>query len=667
MAHSKYAKMVNTPLGAVKWTGGFWGERFNVYSNTSLQSMWATWSNPDISHGFRNFEIAAGTCEGEHWGPPFHDGDMYKWLEAVAAVYAVNKDPELDALMDKFIEQVVKAQRADGYIHTPVIIEERNKGIDTHSEHRDQTVIGTKVGAEDEKGAFANRLNFETYNLGHLMMAGITHYRATGKRTLFDAAIKATDFLCHFYETASAELARNAICPSHYMGVVEMYRATGNPRYLELSKNLIDIRGMVENGTDDNQDRIPFREQYNAMGHAVRANYLYAGVADVYAETGEAQLMKNLTSIWNDIVNRKMYVTGACGALYDGTSPDGTCYEPDSIQKVHQSYGRAYQLPNSTAHNETCANIGNMLFNWRMLESTGDAKYADIVETALYNSVLSGVSLDGKRYFYTNPLRLSDDFPYTLRWPRERQEYISCFCCPPNTLRTICEAQNYAYTVSENALWCNLYGQSELTTKLGKHDLEVSQVTGYPYDGKVMLTFRAVPKKQEMALHLRIPAWCDRATVKVNGEVVDVPVKANTYATLNRVWKKGDVVELDMEMRVKLMESNPLVEETRNQVVVKRGPLVYCLEGMDVADGRRIDDVLIPSTIQFTPTEITIDGSKMLALDGEARLMDEASWDNVLYREVGKADRTVKIRLIPYFAWGNRGKSEMTVWMPLAK
>ena len=667
MAHSKYAKMVNTPLGAVKWTGGFWGERFNVYSNTSLQSMWATWSNPDISHGFRNFEIAAGTCEGEHWGPPFHDGDMYKWLEAVAAVYAVNKDPELDALMDKFIEQVVKAQRADGYIHTPVIIEERNKGIDTHSEHRDQTVIGTKVGAEDEKGAFANRLNFETYNLGHLMMAGITHYRATGKRTLFDAAIKATDFLCHFYETASAELARNAICPSHYMGVVEMYRATGNPRYLELAKNLIDIRGMVENGTDDNQDRIPFREQYNAMGHAVRANYLYAGVADVYAETGEAQLMKNLTSFWIDIVNRKMYVTGACGALYDGTSPDGTCYEPDSIQKVHQSYGRAYQLPNSTAHNETCANIGNMLFNWRMLESTGDAKYADIVETALYNSVLSGVSLDGKRYFYTNPLRLSDDFPYTLRWPRERQEYISCFCCPPNTLRTICEAQNYAYTVSENALWCNLYGQSELTTKLGKHDLEVSQVTGYPYDGKVMLTFRAVPKKQEMALHLRIPAWCDRATVKVNGEVVDVPVKANTYATLNRGCKKGDVVELDMEIRGKRMEANPLVEETRNQVVVKRGPLVYCLEGMDVADGRRIDDVLIPSTIQFTPTEITIDGSKMIALDGEARLMDEASWDNVLYREVGKADRTVKIRLIPYFAWGNRGKSEMTVWMPLAK
>lgn len=387
MSQSRFAKMANTELGAVHWTDGFWGDRFNVYSHTSLQSMWDTWNNPDVSHGFRNFEIAAGVCEGEHWGPPFHDGDMYKWMEGVASVYAVTKDPELDKLMDHFIEHVVKAQRADGYIHTPVIIEEKNKGIDTHSDKQQQTVIGTKVGGEDEKGAFANRLNFETYNLGHLMMAGIIHRRATGKTTLFDAAVKATDFLCHFYETASAELARNAICPSHYMGVVEMYRATGNPRYLELSKNLIDIRGMVENGTDDNQDRIPFRQQYNAMGHAVRSNYLYAGVTDVYAETGEDQLMKNLTSIWKDIVTRKMYVTGACGALYDGTSPDGTCYEPDSIQKVHQSYGRPYQLPNSTAHNETCANIGNMLFNWRMLEVTGDAKYADIVETALYNSV----------------------------------------------------------------------------------------------------------------------------------------------------------------------------------------------------------------------------------------------------------------------------------------
>ena len=668
MSESRNAVMTNTPLDAVKWTGGFWGERFNVYSGTSLESMWETWSNPDISHGFRNFEIAAGTCDGEHWGPPFHDGDMYKWLEAVAAVYAVNKDPKLDALMDKFIEQVVKAQREDGYIHTPVIIDERNRGIDTHAHHKEQTVIGTKVGGEDEKGAFANRLNFETYNLGHLMMAGIVHRRATGKNTLFDAAVKATDFLCNFYETASAELARNAICPSHYMGVVEMYRETGNPRYLDLANNLINIRGLVENGTDDNQDRIPFRDQYNAMGHAVRANYLYAGVADLFAETGEEQLMKNLTSIWDDIVNRKMYITGACGALYDGTSPDGTCYEPDSIQKVHQSYGRPYQLPNSTAHNETCANIGNMLFNWRMLESTGDAKYADIVETALYNSVLSGVSLDGKRYFYTNPLRISDNLPYTLRWPKTREEYISCFCCPPNTLRTICEAQNYAYTVNDSTLWCNLYGDNELSTSLGKNrNLIVKQNTLYPFDGLVELTMVQVPKKGDLALKLRVPSWCDKGVVKINGETQDVAITPDTYITLNRKWKAGDKVTFDMDMRTKLMEANPLAEEIRNHTAVKRGPLVYCLESIDIEGGKSIDDILIPADAQFTTKEINIDGSRITALETTARLADNGNWTGKLYREVGSADKPVKVTLIPYYAWGNRDKAEMSVWLPLAR
>ena len=667
MSNSRFAKMHNTELGAVRWTNGFWGDRFAVCKDTMLLSMWNTWNNPDVSHGFRNFEIAAGTCPGEHWGPPFHDGDFYKWLEGVASVYAVTKDPKLNALMDKAIAQITLAQREDGYIHTPVIIEERNKGIDSHKKH-DHTVIGTKVGAEDEKGAFANRLNFETYNLGHLMMAGITHYRATGKKTLFDVAVKATDFLCHFYETASAELARNAICPSHYMGVVEMYRATGNPRYLELSQNLIEIRGMVEHGTDDNQDRVPFSQQKQAMGHAVRANYLYAGVADVYAETGDKLLMENLQSIWKDIVTRKMYVTGACGALYDGTSPDGTCYEPDSIQKVHQSYGRPFQLPNSTAHNETCANIGNMLFNWRMLQTTGEAKYAEIVETCLYNSVLSGVSLDGKRYFYTNPLRISNDLPYTLRWPKERMEYISCFCCPPNTLRTVCQAQNYAYTVSKEGIWCNLYGGSELETALADGSkVKLTQVTDYPWDGSVLLTIEQAPKKKAFSLYLRVPGWCDHATLKVNGEVVKTNLSADSFAEVNRIWKKGDKVEFVMDMTVKLLESNPLVEETRNQTVVKRGPLVYCLESIDIEGGQPIDDVLIPADIQLTPKKITIDGSPIVALEGTARLLPRNSWKDTLYREVSQTSKPVNIRLIPYYAWGNRGKAEMTVWMPLVR
>jgi hypothetical protein len=661
---SKYAKMISTNIDAVHWTNGFWAERYTIFKDTMILSMWKTIDNPDISHMYRNFEVATGDIEGDHWGPPFHDGDFYKWLEGVASVYAVTKDPKLDSLMDKIIAVIVKVQRADGYIHTPVIIAELHKGIDSHK--IDNTIVGTKVGTAD-KGAFNNRLNFETYNLGHLMMAGIIHKRATGKTTLFNAAVKATDFLCHFYETSSAELARNAICPSHYMGVVEMYRATGNPRYLALAKNLIDIRGVVEKGTDDNQDRIPFRQQKQAMGHAVRANYLYAGVADVYAETGEKVLLDNLESIWTDITTRKMYVTGACGALYDGTSPDGTNYTPDSIQKVHQAYGRAYQLPNSTAHNETCANIGNMLFNWRMLQVTADAKYADILETALYNSVLSGVSLDGKRFFYTNPLRISNDFPYKLRWPKERTEYISCFCCPPNTVRTLCEAQDYAYSLGKNSVYCNLYGGSQLETLLnGKDRIKLTQTTNYPWDGNIKILVEKTPEKV-FSLFLRIPEWCEKATLAVNGQKIESENKANSYMEINRKWKKGDVVELVLDMPVKLLESNPLVEETRNQTCVKRGPLVYCLEGMDIQGGKKIDDVMIPADIKFTLRKTLIDGSPIVVLDGKAQLANEESWNNTLYRPVSDSDKTVNITLIPYYAWGNRGKAEMTVWMPLAR
>ena len=662
---SKYTKLSSTDIDAVHWNNGFWGERFAVFKDTMILSMWKTFNDTTLSHSFQNFQVAAGELKGVHHGPPFHDGDFYKWLEAVASVYGVTKDPKLDQLMDRIIATITKVQRADGYIHTPVVIAEMNKGVDSHKQ--DQEVTGTQTGKKNDK-AFENRLNFETYNLGHLMTAACIHKRATGKTTLFNVAIKATDFLCHFYETASAELARNAICPSHYMGVVEMYRETKNPRYLELSKNLIDIRGMVENGTDDNQDRIPFRKQYQAMGHAVRANYLYAGVADVYAETGEEQLMKNLTSIWSDIVNRKMYVTGACGALYDGTSPDGTFYRPDSIQKVHQSYGRAFQLPNTTAHNETCANIGNMLFNWRMLQVTGEAKYADIVETALYNSVLSGISLDGKRFFYTNPLRISQDFPYTLRWSKERETYIKmCNCCPPNTVRTLCEAQNYAYSLGNNSVWCNLYGGSQLQTLLnGKYKIILTQVSDYPWDSNIKISIENAPKKA-FSLYLRIPEWCEKATVTVNGQLLSAENKANSYTEINRVWKKGDVVELVLDMPVKLLESNPLVEETRNQTCVKRGPIVYCLEGADVAGGKSIDNVLIPSDIKFRPRKTTIAGSSIVVLDGTARLANEDSWKNTLYRPVEKSDKTVRITLIPYYAWGNRGKMDMTVWMPLVK
>lgn len=660
---SKFAVVSSTPVSAVKWTDGFWGERFGVFSGTSVQSMWETWKS-DKGYGWNNFLIAAGEKKGKRHGPPFHDGDMYKWLEALTAVYAVNKDPEVGKIMDRFIELIQKSQRADGYLHTPVIIAEMNKQATAKEEAKENATIGTKVGTGKD-GAFGNRLNFETYNLGHLITAGIMHKRATGKTTLFNCAVKAADFLYDFYKRASDELARNAICPSHYMAIAEMYRETGNPKYLELSEKLIDIRGKVENGTDDNQDRVPFRQQYKAMGHSVRANYLYAGVADLYLESGEEQLKKNLDSIWEDIVTRKMYITGACGALYDGTSPDGTDYTPDNIQKVHQSYGRPYQLPHSTAHNETCANIGNLFFNWRMFTATGEAKYTDIVENCLYNSILSGISLDGKKYFYTNPLRISKDLPYTLRWPKERTEYISCFCCPPNTLRTLCEAQDYAYSIEKGGVYVNLYGGNTLNTNIeGVGEITLTQKTDYPWDGAVNISVDKLKGKKQFEIKLRVPDWCtEGAKITVNGEEQNIETKAGTYATVNRTWKKGDVVSINMPMRTRIVEANPLVEESRGQVAVQRGPIVYCLESNDLG-GLSIDDIAIPLDAKFTPVDMTIDGSRIKALEGEVINRSEASWKGQLYREATTKKQMVKVRLIPYYAWGNRGKSEMTVWMP---
>ena len=664
MSHSQQALMQNTPMGAVKWTGGFWGDRFNMLSTTGIWDMWDTWNTPyetidalglHGSHGFANFQVAAGTVKGKHHGPPFHDGDMYKWLEACAAVYAVTKDPKIDALMDKFIEQVALAQRADGYIHTPVVISERNAGIDSHAVK--ENAAGIEIG-KDQKHAFASRLNFETYNLGHLITAGIIHKRATGKTTLFECGKKAADFLYNFLTNDAAELSRNAICPSHYMGAAEMYRETGDEKYLTLAKGLIAIRDSVTNGEDHNQDRHKFRDQYEAMGHAVRANYLYAGVADLYAETGERQLMKNLSAIWDDIVNHKIYIMGGCGALYDGVSPDGTTYNQPSIQQIHQAYGRQFQLPQEAAHNEICAQIGMLLFSWRMFQTTCDPKYVDNIETELYNGILSGISLDGKDFFYTEALRRTKEFPYVMRWPKHRQRYITCFCCPPNTLRTLCEAQEYAYSIKGDTLWVNLYGQNALKTK----DLEVEQTTDYPWDGHITLTIKKAKTLKSIRMH--IPGWSTGVQLRLNGQ----PILAEDLRQ-PRKWKKGDVVELELPMKPRLMEANPLVEEAKNQIAVMRGPIVYCLEGQDIQGGYRINDIAIPTDVQFKETKITIEGHEMVALEAEVPVTGQISWGkDELYRELRSVkNKKTKIRLIPYYAWDNRGIDDMSLWLPLER
>lgn len=646
---SPYAKLSSVDMDDVKWTNGFWADRFKVCRDSMIPNLWRIYTDPKMGHATQNFEIAAGLDTGSHVGPPFQDGDFYKLFEAVASMYAITEDPKLDQLMDKTIALFAKAQRADGYIHTPTLIEERNH--------------------PNKPKAFEDRLNFETYNLGHLMTAACVHYRATGKKNFLNIAIKATDYLYRFYKTASPELARNAICPSHYMGVVEMYRTTHDPKYLELAKNLIDIRGLMKDGTDDNQDRIPFRQQTKAVGHAVRANYLYAGAADVYAETGDTTLMHTLNLVWNDVVNRKMYITGGCGALYDGASPDGTSYLLGNVQQIHQAYGRDYQLPNFTAHNETCASVGNVLWNWRMLQLTGNAKYADVMELTLYNGMLAGISLNGKNFFYTNPLSVSNDLPFQQRWSKDRVGYIAYSdCCPPNVIRTIAEVSNYAYSISDKGIWVNLYGGNNLSTTLKDGSkIRLTQQTDYPWNGKISISLNEAPLKA-FSVFLRIPGWCTKgAQLTINGKVTSTRLVPGEYAELNNKWHAGDKIELLLPMPVKMIEANPLVEETRNQIAVKRGPIVYCMESVDVSKNKSIFNLSLSLKNTLTPQKTIIDNSNIVALTGKANL-ENRKWNNQLYRDVAAtAPQLINIKLVPYFAWDNRGKGEMETWIPFSR
>lgn len=643
--NSPYTKLHSLALDDVHWTDGFWFAQSKVEQQRTLPFMWNLYHQADVTHAYRNFEIAAGHMKGTHDGPSFHDGDFYKIMEAMASVYATTKDKKLDKQLDKAIEIIREAQREDGYIHTPVLIEER---------------WGT-LGPEE----LQRQLGFEKYNMGHLMTAASIHHRATGKDNFLDVAIGVADYLYDFYQKASPDLARNAICPSHYMGVVEMYRTTGDAKYLELANHLIDIRGTTDDGTDDNQDRIPFREQTTAMGHAVRANYLYAGVADLYAETGEEKLLENLESIWEDVVYRKMYITGGCGSLYDGVSPDGTSYDPAVVQKIHQAYGRPYQLPNATAHTETCANIGNVLWNWRMFQITGKAKYMDVLELALYNSVLSGMNLEGDKFLYNNPLNVSKALPFEQRWGNERRGYIALSnCCPPNITRTLAQVGNYAYSLAEDGLYVNLYGSNELDSKTSNGErLKLRQKSNYPWDGAVEITIDKVPKEL-YKIYLRIPGWSRNSQILVNGKPFSKPSESETYFVIERYWKKGDIITLKMPMPVELMQANPLVEETKNQVSVKRGPIVYCLESEFLPNNVSINEVILDTTSSFLTQPILIKGRELVGIKAKVNVRDTPSWNKQLYRPLEDASTTYhKVGLIPYFAWGNRGATEMSVWL----
>ncbi len=677
---SPSAKMYMPDLADVRWQGGLLGERFEVCRTTMVPHLWEIFSDKNESHAWDNFLMAAGLGtgrDGKPHGPSFNDGDFLKWVEALSQIYAVTHDPAIDKQLDEIIAVVAKAQRADGYLHTPKIILQRQAAAAAATLAANQKAANDgPVGTAAPKNAkeFEDREHFETYNMGHLMTTACIHYRATGKTSLLDCARKAADYIDHLCQTVPADLARNAICPSHYMGVVELYRTTHEPRYLALAKQLVEIRSLVppDVGSDQNQDRVPFREMFEAVGHAVRANYLYAGVADVYAEDGDTSLLKPLAALSENVADKKLYVTGMTGALYDGASPDGSSRNP-VIKTVAQAYGRPYQLPNLSAYNETCATIGFALWQWRMLEVTGDARYADLFEQSLYNGVLPGISLDGTHYFYVNALKKLKAFDSVpLRWSRTRTPNIrSSFCCPPNVVRTIAEAHNYVYSLSPDTLWVNLYAGTDLDTKWtdGMH-IKLRQETDYPWSGAVKLTIADAPAK-ETTLKLRIPGWLHAGAAKlaVNGQPLDTALTPGTYADVKRTWKAGDVITLDLAFKPVLLESNPLVEETTDQLAVRCGPLVYCVESNDLPDGVSLTDVALALDEphrQFIAQRDQIGNAKLVTLTVPAFARQRSAWSpNQLYREApAPTAKEFPLKLVPYYAWGNRGDTEMSVWLP---
>ncbi len=664
---SPFAQVRTVGLDEVRWTNGFWADRFELCRTQMLPSMGRLMEGTNYSQYFRNFEIAAGLAEGRYRGAPFNDGDFYKLIEGACAAYGETHDEHLDRGIERAIGVIARAQRADGYLHTPVLVRQRN--------------------GDTNAMPFQDRNNFEMYNMGHLMTAACVHYRVTDRTNFLAVACKAADFLYATFHDAPPEVARSSVCPSHYMGIIELYRATHNPRYLELAKKFFELRDGIKDGGADNQDRIPFEKQTEAEGHAVRANYLYAGAADLFLETGDTNLWQPLGPIWTNVVTRKMYVTGGCGALYDGAAPDGA-RDQKSITRVHQAYGRNYQLPNTTAYSETCANIGNVLWNWRMFLATGEAQFMDVVELALYNSVLSGGSLDGTNFFYTNPLRVTDPLPTELRWSRTREPYVSSFCCPPNLVRTIAESADYAYGKSADTVWVNLYGGSTLATELpGSGKVELTQETDHPWNGRVRIIINECGTN-EFALKLRIPGWAGGASVRINNQPAEnlgvppsrrlaataaklageTPALLGSYFEIRRVWHPGDFVTLDLPMPPRLMEANPLVEEDANQVAIQRGPVVYCLESPDLPRGTKLTDVMIPANIHLTTRYDRRLLGGVVVLEGQAVARPAENWNGKLYREFKPADlRPVNIRLIPYFVWANRGPSEMSVWLPLVQ
>ena len=562
----------------------------------------------------------------------FWDSDVAKWIEAASYSLATNPDPELDALLDSVLELIASAQQPDGYLNVYfTVVEPERRWKDLRDAH-------------------------ELYCAGHLMEAGVAHFQATGKRNFLDVVCRYADYIDRVF---GAEEGKLKGYPGHQeieLALVKLYRVTGEERYLRLSQFFIDERGKQphyfelekkesKGAAEDfmnthkdknayNQSHLPVREQSKVVGHAVRALYMYCAMADLAGELNDPTLLEACERLWDNLHNKNMYITGGIGST-----------------RNNEGFTFDYDLPNETAYAETCASVAVVFWNHRLLQLNCDGKYADSMERALYNGVLSGISLDGEKFFYANPLASLGD--------THRSDWFGCACCPPNIARLLASLGEYIYSFTQNEVITHLYVKGSAEFEIDNTAVTLKQDTNYPWDGTVNINFE-VERPVSFGLKLRIPGWCREARLYVNGEQQEIQVNKG-YVRIEKEWSNEDQVELFLSMPADRFYSNPNVRQNVNHVALQRGPLVYCLESVDNTEN--LNRIVLPkeNEMEWVFDEQQLGG--VVTLSGEAYLLNNEEWEGKLYNNAKPQQTPITITAVPYYAWDNREEGQMLVWI----
>lgn len=630
-ANSPYAKLHSVPVRAVSIEEGFWSKRRATNVDRSIPTMRVELEE----HGrMDNFRRLVGKSSEPQKGPYYSDSDIYKWIDAVGWALQSQAMPELREATESMIREVVAVQEPNGYLNTYY----QNDRVPLRMSQHDQEV------------------GHEMYCLGHMIQGAIAYYRATGDSTLMDAGMRMIDnFVLPNFGPGPNQKPIISGHPEIEMALIELYRTTGKRRY-------VDLAGYILRG-DDRWDiaperivymfcGIPFTQRTKLEGHAVRAMYACCGATDYYLETGDQAHWNTLNTLWEDLTRRQMYITGGVGA-----------------RAQWEAFGAPYELPNAQAYGESCAAIGNMMWNWRMLAASGEARFTDVIERALYNGINSGMSLDGTTYCYRNPLAFDPaNFDGFRGSPNIRNPWYDTTCCPPNLERTFSSLPGYFYSTSKDGVYVHLFDNSMLDWRLEDGTgIKVQQKTGYPWDGSVRLTVSPA-ESREFTLYVRIPGWAEGAAVAVNGSSMP-GAKAGQYLAVQRKWKSGDTVTLNFPMNTEVVASNPRVAEDRGKVAVRRGPLIYCMEQLDQPQGVALADVMISSSpaAKFTSESQPDLLQGITVLRHRGGVFELSSAEEALYapaRLVPAKTRPAELTFIPYYVWANRGPSAMQVWTP---